>query len=189
MAMSRIDLCSRALLKIGASVISSLNEGTAEADVATNLYDYVRDALLSAHPWHFATTQRKLAALSEEPAGSYHNIFALPADCLRVLSAGSHGSGAGLVYRLLNRRLHTDATEVTLTYLFRAPEEDYPPFFDKVLIAQLAAEFCIPLTDSTSRWESLRKTADDELKHAKLINAQEVTAPRIDDFVLVETRY
>ena len=72
---------------------------------------------------------------------------------------------------------------------FARAEEDFPPFFDKVLIAHLAAEFCIPLTDSTSRWESLRKAAESELKQARLINAQEVTAPRIDDFVLVETRY
>lgn len=189
MAMSRIDLCSRALLKIGANVIGSLNEGTAEADVASNLYDYVRDALLSAHPWHFATTQRKLAALSHEAIGDHANVFALPADCLRVLSAGPVGKDAGLVYRLLNRRLHTDASEVALTYVFRAAEADFPPFFDKVLIAHLAAEFCIPLTDSTSRWESLRKAAESELGQARLINAQEVTTPRIDDFVLVETRF
>lgn len=189
MAMSRIDLCSRALLKIGANVINSLEERTAEADVANNLYDYICDALLSAHPWHFCTTQRKLAALSEDAVGDYQNMFALPADCLRVLSAGPGGSGAGLVYRLFNRKLHADAAEVTLTYIFRASETDFPPFFDKVLIAHLAAEFCIPLTDSTSRWESLRKAAEDELKQAKLINAQEVTPACIDDFVLVETRY
>ncbi len=189
MAMSRIDLCSRALLKIGANVISSFDEGTAEADVANNLYDYVRDALLSAHPWHFSTTQRKLAALSQEAIIDYENMFALPVDCLRVLSAGPNGSGAGLVYRLLNRNLHTNSAEVTLTYIFRAPEADFPPFFDKVLIAHLAAEFCIPLTDSTSRWESLRKAAEAELKQARLINAQEVTPACINDFVLVETRY
>jgi hypothetical protein len=189
MALSRIDLCSRALLKIGANVVSSLDEGTAEADVASNLYDYVRDGLLSAHPWHFATTQRTLAALSSEPIGDFANAFALPADCLRVLSAGSARRGAGLAYTILDRRLHTNAAEVTLTYVFRANEEDFPPFFDKVLIAQLAAEFCIPLTDSTSRWDSLRKVADSELKQAKLINAQEVTAGRIEDFCLVEVRF
>lgn len=189
MAMSRIDLCSRALLKIGANVIGSFDEGTTEADVASNLYDYVRDALLSAHPWNFSTTQRKLAALSQETVGDFANVYALPSDCLRVLSAGPQGQGAGLVYRLLDRKLHTDAADVTLTYVFRAAEVDFPPFFDKVLIAHLAAEFCIPLTDSTSRWESLRKVAEGELKQAKLINAQEATAMRLDNFVLVETRF
>jgi hypothetical protein len=189
MAMSRIDLCSRALLKIGANPISSFGEGTAEADVASNLYDYVRDALLSAHPWHFATTQKKLAAFSGQGEDAASGGYALPVGCLRVLSAGSFAGGSGLVYRLSNRTLHTAATEVYLTYVFRPDEADFPPFFDKVLIAYLAAEFCIPLTDSTSRWESLRKIAEDDFRQAKLINAQQVTPARIDDFSLVEARY
>lgn len=189
MAMSRIDLCSRALLKIGANPIASFGEGTAEADVASNLYDYVRDALLSAHPWHFATTQKKLAALSGQGEDDTPGGYALPVDCLRVLSAGSFEGGSGLVYRLSNRALHTNAPEVYLTYVFRADEADFPPFFDKVLIAYLAAEFCIPLTDSTSRWEGLRKIADEDFRQAKLINAQQVTPTNIDDFCLVEARY
>lgn len=188
MAMSRIDLCSRALLKIGANPIGSFAEGTAEADVAGNLYDYVRDALLSAHPWHFATTQKKLAVLSAPEAGEACT-YALPADCLRVLHAGSHEGGSGLVYRLSNRTLHASATEIFLTYLFRADEADFPPYFDKVLIAHLAAEFCIPLTDSTSRWEGLHKIAQEDLRLAKLINAQQATPARIDDFCLVEARF
>lgn len=188
MAMSRIDLCSRALLKTGAHPIGSFAEGTAEADVASNLYDYVRDALLSAHPWHFATTQKKLAALPLTPEGA-GSAYALPADCLRVLHAGSYEGGSGLVYRLSNRTLHTEATEIFLTYVFRADEGDYPPYFDKVLIAHLAAEFCIPLTDSTTRWEALRKIAQEDLKQAKLINAQQATLARIDDFCLVEARF
>lgn len=190
MAMSRIDLCSRALLKIGAHPIASFSEGTAEADVASNLYDYVRDALLSAHPWHFATTQKKLATLSAASgAEGSTSAYALPADCLRVLHAGTYEGGSGLVYRLANRTLYTNAGEIYLTYVFRADEADYPPYFDKVLIAHLAAEFCIPLTDSTSRWESLRKIAQEDLKQAKLINAQQATPASIDDFCLVEARF
>ncbi len=189
MPLSRIDLCSRALLKIGAGVIGSLDDGTAEADVAANLYDYIRDGLLSAHPWNFATTRKKLAVLSSNDDSDLVNTFALPADCLRVLSAGSGGSGAGLVYRLYQGRLHTNASEVVLTYVFRASEADDPPFFSKVLITHLAAEFCIPLTDSTSRWESLHKLAEAELRSAKLIDAQEDTPQSIQDYCLVESRY
>jgi hypothetical protein len=90
---------------------------------------------------------------------------------------------------LSNRTLHTEATEIFLTYVFRADETDFPPYFDKVLIAHLAAEFCIPLTDSTTRWEGLRKIAQQDLKEAKLINAQQATPARIDDFCLVEARF
>jgi hypothetical protein len=55
MALTQIGLCSRALLKIGAHSIASFDEGTAEAEVAAGLYATVRDTVLSAHPWNFAT--------------------------------------------------------------------------------------------------------------------------------------
>lgn len=50
MALSAIALSSRALLKLGAAGIASFEEGTAESELAANLYPPVRDALLSAHP-------------------------------------------------------------------------------------------------------------------------------------------
>ncbi|MHA1597742.1 MAG: hypothetical protein ACTSV1_03385, partial [Alphaproteobacteria bacterium] len=67
MALSSIALCSRALLKLGASSIASFDEGTAEAEIAANLYGHIRDAVLSAHPWSFATGQTTLGRLTTEP--------------------------------------------------------------------------------------------------------------------------
>ena len=68
-----------------------------------------------------------------------------------MLSAGGPGSGRGLSYRLLEDRLHTDAPQVTLTYIFRPHESAFPAFFASALVARLSAEFCIPLTESTAR--------------------------------------
>jgi hypothetical protein len=76
-----------------------------------------------------------------------------------------------------------------LTYVARPAEDDFPPFFSLALIARLAAEFCIPLTDSTSRWEGLQKLADWELRRAKLIDAQEDTPASLTDFTLLEGRF
>ena len=50
MALSSIALSSRALLKLGADTIASFEEGTAEAEIAANLYPSTRDALLSPIP-------------------------------------------------------------------------------------------------------------------------------------------
>jgi hypothetical protein len=188
MALTRIDLCSRALLKVGAQTIASFDEGTVEAEVAASLYPTVRDAVLSAHPWNFATLQMTLPKLAIGPLADFANAFQLPSDCIRVLSAGTGGRGQGIRYKVLQRKIHTDAEEVVLTYIFRPEELDFPPFFDMALIAQLAAEFCIPLTDSTSRWEGLQKLADAELRRARLIDAQEDTPPAVEDFTLIEGR-
>lgn len=188
MALSSIALCSRALLKLGADTIASFDEGTAEAEVAANLYPSTRDAMLSAHPWSFATAQAVLPKLAAEPVADFTAAFQLPADFLRALSAGSSGRGRGIDYRIAEMRLHADADDVVLSYIFRPADTDFPPFFDQALISRLAAEFCIPLTESTSRSESLHKLAETEFQRAKTIDSQQDTPGRIEDFTLVGVR-
>ena len=101
MALTALALCSRALIKIGAQPIASLDEGTAEAEVAANLYPATRDAMLSLHPWSFATGQESLPRLAAVPTADFQYAFQLPAGFLRVLSAGSPGASQGLRYRIL----------------------------------------------------------------------------------------
>lgn len=188
MALSALALSSRALLKIGAQTIAGFDEGTAEAEVAANLYPSARDALLSAHPWTFATAQRTLPRLAGVPAADYAYAFQLPAGFLRALSAGIPGRGQGIPYRIAENRLHADTGSVTLTYIFRPDEADFPPFFAAALIARLAAEFCIPLTENTSRAQLLYKLADTELRAARLTDSQQDTPRAIEDFSLVAAR-
>lgn len=188
MALSSIAICSRALLKLGADTIASFDEGTAEAEVAANLYPSIRDALLSAHPWSFATGQSYLAKLAAEPLADYDFAYQLPVDFLRALSAGPDGRGRGLEYRIHERRLYANAEPVILTFIFRPDESTFPPFFDQMLIARLAAEFCIPLTESTTRSESLHRLAENEFKRAKTVDSQQDQPQRFEDFSLTEVR-
>ncbi len=188
MAISAISLCSRALLKIGASSISSFADGTVEAEIAANLYPGIRDALLSAHPWSFASAQISLPMLEAEPVADFKYAFMLPTDFLRVISAGVAKKGRGLDYRIEEKRLHCNSNSVMLSYIFRPKEENFPPFFDMALIARLAAEFCLPLTESTSRAELLLKIAQDLFQQAKLIDGQQSIPKAIEHFPLLEVR-
>ena len=187
MAQSDISLCSKALIKLGAKSITSFNENTAEAQVANQLYTSVRDALLSSYPWRFATAQVNLARLTENPTADYAYAYQLPNDFLRALSAGC-GYGKGLNYRIYQNTLQTNAENVTLTYLFLPKEENFPAFFDELLIAKLAAEFCLPLTENTSRTEFLIKQASNIFSQAKLIDSQQSLPESIIDFPLIEVR-
>jgi hypothetical protein len=188
MALSAIALCSRALLKVGAATIASFDEGSAEAEVAANLYPPIRDALISSHPWNFATGQTTLPRLAADPVADYAYAYHLPADFLRALSAGVGGRGSGISYRIAENRLHTDAGAVVLTYIFRPDELAFPPFFAQALIARLAAEFCIPLTESSTRAQLLYRLAEEEFRRAKLADGQQDTPLAITDFPLVEVR-
>ena len=188
MALTALEICSRALLKIGASPVASLDEGTAEAEVAANLYPATRDTLLSLHPWSFATGQQTLPRLAAVPEADFQHAFQLPVGFLRVLSAGPPGSSHGLTYRILEGRLHTDAGQVTLAYIFRPDEAAFPPFFAAALATRLAAEFCIPLTESTSRAQLLFNQAEAELRTARHADSAQATPRALRDFPLITAR-
>lgn len=188
MALNDVGLASRALIRIGATPITAFNEGTAESEIAGALFAPVRDALLSAYAWGFATGQTTLTQLASKPIADFDYAYQLPNDFLRALSAGAGSRGRGLDYRLSRGVLHTNAPDVVLTYIFRPEEEEFPPYFDQALVARLAAEFTIPVTESTSRAEALYRLAEKEYARARQIDAQQDTPNRIEDFTLVDVR-
>lgn len=188
MALSNIALCARALIRLGAAPIASFDDGTAESEIAGALYAPTRDAVLSAYGWSFAMGQVQLDRLETPPMADFQYAYQLPADFLRALSAGSGGRGRGMTYRIARNLLHSNAESVTLTYIFRPAEEEFPPYFDAVLIARLSAEFCIPVTENTSRAEALYRMADVEFQRARQIDAQQDTPSRIEDFSLIRAR-
>jgi hypothetical protein len=188
MALSDIGLCSRALIRIGASPITSFSDGTAESEIANALFGPIRDALLSAYAWSFASGQVALSQLMDSPVADYDHAFQLPEDYLRALSAGTGARGRGLNYRIAHGALHTNSDSVILTYIFRPGEEEFPPYFDQALIARLAAEFTIPVTENTSRAETLYKLAEVEFQRARQIDAQQDSPNRIENFSLIDAR-
>ncbi len=188
MALNDVALCSRALIRIGASPITSFDDGTAESEIAGALFGSTRDALLSAYPWTFASGQVALSQLETPPLADYAFAFGLPTDFLRAISAGSSTKGRGLNYRIARGALHTNASAAILTYIFRPDESEFPPYFDQALIARLSAEFTIPVTENTSRAELSFRIAESEFERARQIDAQQDTPNKIESFSLIDAR-
>lgn len=188
MTNSKIDLCSQALVKLGAKSIASMDENTTEAMVAQQLYEPTLQNLLSSYPWRFALRQCSLGRLDETPITDYQYAFQVPNDCLRILSAGQNSKSCGLTYRLIGKKLYAMVPEVVLTYLCRPEESTFPPFFNQALADTLAAEFCLPLTESSARTDYMKKCAGDSVSQARLIDSQQSVHPCFQDFSLIEVR-
>ncbi len=188
MTYTKIDICSRALVKLGAGAIASFNEVTAEAKACIQLYEPTLESLLSSYPWRFALEKKTLSRLNMKPVADYAYAYQLPNDCVRVLSAGNGVKSSGLGYKIVQNTLHTNAPQVILSYIAKPDESAFPPFFANALIARLAAELCLPLTESTSRTDYMYKRAEEELKAAKLTDSQQDVAPCFQDFSLIEVR-
>lgn len=188
MPLTQLETINTALIKLGGFKITALNDGSAEADIAAALYPPVRDALLSYYPWGFAVAQVILNTPSTPPVADYTYAFALPNDHLRTLSIGTGGHGGGGSYRLAGNRIETNLPEITLTYIQRVSETAQTPSFDLVLIAKLAAEMCVPLTENASRAEILYRLSEQELARARSIDAQQDTPQRLNRFSLIDAR-
>ncbi len=188
MIPNAIGICARALTKLGANTISSFSENATEAAVANQLYDTTLNALLAAYPWRFALAQRKLARLNAAPTADFRFSYALPNDCIRIISAGASTRDSGLNYRVFNNQLHADSEQAVLTYIRRPTEDKFPAFFIQALVAKLAAVFCLPLTESTARTDYLKKEADAEIASARLIDSHQAVPPSFQDFSLIEVR-
>lgn len=188
MPFSAVELCATALLKIGARPITDLADDSAEAACASRLYPLIRDALLSVHPWSFTLAQARLTPAAEAPIADYGQAFVLPDDHLRTISVGTGGRSRGLAYRMQGNRILSDADEIVLGYQRRVDESELPAFFVPLLVTRLAAEFCIPLTEGSSRAMDLYRLAEVELRTARLIDSQQATPQRFDDFTLIAAR-
>jgi hypothetical protein len=191
MALSDVALCARALVMIGAAPISSFEEDVAEAEIARMLYPAVRDGMLAGYPWRFAGRGCWLSRLADgDGAGSAKdnsNLFALPRDFIRLLSLENDG-GKIASFELRDQAIKVAGDSAYLSYVARLPEGSFPAWFDMALMARLAAEFCLPMTESSTRAEYLFKRAEDQLREARLADAQQSTPHAIDDFSLISAR-
>jgi len=84
MPTSAIDICNLALLRLGHDEITSLSEKSKEARYCARFYDRTRRALLRSHVWNWAERFATLSLLSDTVT-DYDYVYALPADCLRVI--------------------------------------------------------------------------------------------------------
>lgn len=188
MALSDVALCARALMRIGASPISSFDDGTVEAQVSRALFGSVSDALLSAYGWSFAMTEQVLNLVDEPSLANYRYAYELPFGFLRALSVGTLSGGRVEEYRLARGRIYTRCGDAVLTYIFRPDEVVFPAYFDQALIARLAAEFTIPITESTSRAEVMFGLSEREFERARQVDAQQDTPMAFERFPLVDVR-
>ncbi|MCL2538498.1 MAG: hypothetical protein FWF34_00690 [Alphaproteobacteria bacterium] len=174
--ITKIDLCSMALLKIGEKPIQSFNEDTAPAQLARTLFENVTDSMLAAHPWKFATKKCELVRTDD-------NDFLLPVEVLRVLSCDARD------YEINGNRILSKHDKITVIAVIRIVSESYPAFFSSLAATKLAMEFCMPLTDNQNCFNTLAALYDSELRAAKFIDSTMASSTSVADFSLISARF
>ena len=170
---SETQLCNNALILLGQSTITAINEGTPTANVCQQLYAPTRNDLLAQHFWNFATKRVSIASDAVAPVFEWANSYQLPADFFRVKKI--YDSDAD--YIIESDKILTDqTTELKLVYIAKITDTvAFSPLFTTALIARMAMLLCQQIKGSDSSLPALQQMYMEALRTAKIADAQDGT--------------
>lgn len=156
---SQVEICNRALIKLGANTITSISDNSKSARVLSALWDSVRRTELSKRYWNFAIARTSLAALATAPSWGFANAYQLPNDFLKLVQVSDLYVAPGLSdyrtgdespYAIESRTLATDfAAPLKLRYIQDVTDTgSFDVQFIEVMASKLAYEACYAITQS-----------------------------------------
>lgn len=175
---SQVEICNRALIRLGADTITDITENTKEARLCNVIYDAVRRDLLRSHPWNFAMKRANLASSTTDPEFQYMYAYTLPSDCLRVWDVYF----TTFPYKIEGRTLVTDDNACYLIYI--SDEDDTEIFdsaFTSLLSIKLAMEMCYNITGQSTMVSVLQDEFNRIKREAKQFDGQEGSPATWDD--------
>ncbi len=172
---SVVDVCNRALQKLGAERIISLTQNSVSARACNLAYEPVRDAELRSHTWNFSIKRASLAADAAAPEYGFDYQYTLPSDCLRLLPNDYNEGAYSSDWKVEGRKILTDEdAPLEIRYIARITDTtQYDPLFNEALSCKLAMEMCEELTQSNSKRELAYKEYTNTMRDARRMNAFE----------------
>lgn len=179
-ASSPIDVCSRALILIGADPITSFDDNSNESLVAVNMYeDIARSALVNSR-WRFSTNQVVLNRLSEAPTGRYDAAYQLPSGWLMTHAVTVNDTP--IEYQTYGSKLFCDESSTStliLDYTYRADEQDWPSYFTIALQYELASAFAVGLARDQGLAQLMSNQAQVSMIRARSLDSQQQTTRKL----------
>lgn len=189
---SAVEICNRALIRIGEDVITSLIDDSERARVCNSIYEEVLDSVMTEYPWNCAIQRASLQQLVDTPVWDFAYSYQLPTDpyCLRVISTDLDDDKDLYPWQREGDTLVTDASAVNIKYLARVEDPNkIPPILRELISVRLAAEIAYPIVGDARLSASMWELYDKKAKQAKLADGQEGTPRRIDADDLTKVRY
>jgi len=188
MAISETKICNLALLKIGATRIASLTDGTKNAILCNEFYEPTVDEVLRMHPWNCAIARASLSALDDAPAFGYDYQYTLPTApyCLRVLQMESLDD----TFRVEGRVLLTNESSCNIIYIQRITNPTkFDPLLVEAIVTRLATKLAYHIAQSKTLKEQMAEEFNLVLRAARTADAQEGTPETLDTSTWLDSRY
>jgi hypothetical protein len=184
MALTKIDVCNQALLKVGGDAIASLDtsassdDGTIQQARLCNIfYDQALEETMRVYPWNCCTARTIPVKLSETPAFGYENAFQLPNDCMRVINVfdDPNQNLTGISWVVEGNQILCDYDVIYLKYVKKPTDVGtLDSLAVRALICNLALKLAIPLQlDDDQAGKILRELEQVVLPSARSIDTFE----------------
>lgn len=167
MSITSVDLCSKALLLVGANAIQSFEDGSRESDVCSSIYELVRDTLIANRLWGFTLEQRNLARLNETPLRDWKYSYAIPNDILRIKKVSNSKD-----FEIVRGKLYSNMPAISVDCQVAIDADEMPPYFQTALISELASKLSVSLLGDTSKYTLFTQMAQRDLINARLADSQ-----------------
>lgn len=178
-ANSPIDICSRALILIGAEPITSFEDDTSEALIAGNMYEDIARTNLTSTRWRFATNQSVLNRLTDAPTGRFNSAYQLP-DHLFVHAITVNDFA--IEYNIYGDKAFCDASEndiLIADFTFRANEVGWPSYFSVCVEYAMAVVFATALIRDASLSSLMQSQYVQLLAKARSTDSQQQTTRKV----------
>lgn len=193
MAITKSEIVSRALVKLGARPVTNLEDDlTPESETMLNLYTIALESLLCETLWTFATKRVLLTLLAEDPVWSNEKevlqfVYLKPIDSLRIFETNDTAA----YWREEAGKILSDTAGLGVKYVFRNENTaTYPTYFALALSDKLAMDAAYPILNSNSKTQDMMQQYERiSLPKAKSENAQIGTPKTLNDDYWVNSRY
>ena len=174
MALTKFDICSQALTKVGADTITSFSDGTHESNVCSVMYDTIKKSLLYYTFWNFAIDKQQLNKLSETPTDKkFISAHSLPGDVIRIKAVIDQNGLPNYTYRKEGQKIFSSLDTVILEYVQNMDETNMPSFFVEALVAKIATEINEAITGNGALTNRLANDFQQKLRASRIADGQE----------------
>lgn len=180
--ISETSIYNQALALLPAQSVADPAEQSLEADECRRVYKDVVANLLERHHWNLATRRVELAALTNDRDREWRYAFAKPSDMaypVKALDLTGQGFtgwmldgftyllGGSPVFMQVGGTLYSMIEVATLEYTsFDITEADFTTTFKDLVVLELAARICHPITKDDARAKDLATRAEVERQRA-----------------------
>lgn len=172
---SAVEICNRALQKLGAKRITSLTQDSSNARACNVAYESVLKSELRAHTWNFAIKRAEIAADATSPTWGKAKSFQLPSDFLFLAHDYPEDNLNSKDWQIEGRKILTDdAAPIYIRYIYLVTDpNEMDSLFIEAFATQLALQLCEEITQSNSKKDAIFTEYKDIIKTARKANAIE----------------